>query len=1105
MSTNDGERRNGNIYLSSSSWHQALSLAERAAVVRDVTNPTENGVNFHTRRADRHFNLWLEQEPFDDPEYFQRRLTQLSLNNDSFRGLLSADPATFKGAANGSISDWLDRIATAFCTHTNGKLLWSAKAPESTSTQVDRLYGFLNIIAPLISDGLERFRTGIAALRSASESLPFDTESVESLILPQLEALLIRRLSRTLVLELNVARLKEELSGNTAEERFLSFVSLLKQSDYALAILEEYPILARQAVIVIDNWSNATLEFLRHLVEDWEEIRGRLHSSENPGTLIKLSAGAGDSHRGGRSVMIAQFESGVKIVYKPHSLAVDIHVQELLSWLNDHGAAPAFPSFLVIDKGDHGWAEFVEPCSCTSQQEIKRFYQRQGAYLALLYALEATDFHGENLIASGENPVLVDLETFFHPSFSKLGRYETEPAAKALNRSVMRSLLLPQRVYVNEKDGYGGVDLSGLGSEPGQLSPDELPYYEASGTDEMHLKRRRMEMGDTPNRPRLDNKEVALTDYAEDFINGFTGHYNLLKDHRNELLAPDGPIERFAGDQVRVVLRATRTYASLLQESFHPDMLRDSLDRDRFYDQLWADVENNPRLERVIPSELADLHSGDIPVFTTFVDSHDLWNSHGQKIPDFLDKSGLEQVSERLNGFCDADLEQQLWIIRTSLETLTPVVGQGKGHLVENEVKLEATRERLIAEARSIADRLVERALYGDKRASWLSLVSSRPNSPVLTVSAAGESLYDGVAGIGLFFAYLDSFLERQTDETPYCDIAEATLETVLALAKHKTRKISHGTAGLGGTIYFLTHLAELWHRPDLIAIAHDLAGRLHDAVEKDENYDIISGCAGNICGLEVLNKASPDKALKETIAKCADHLIATALQMDRGIAWPVPIKSFEPLSGFAHGVAGISLALLKAYAVTGDERYKEAALSAIWYENSLFSLESDNWPDLRDYQALGLSEKTTGAPAFAWAWCYGAPGIGMARLASLAYNSDGEIRDDIERALESTWTRGSVGNDSLCHGDLGNAELIFMAGKLWPETKWSDRSGELVSNLFGRISERGIRCGLSAAQETPGLMTGIAGIGYQLLRFAAPEQIPSILTFEAPRISQKP
>ena len=43
---------------------------------------------------------------------------------------------------------------------------------------------------------------------------------------------------------------------------------------------------------------------------------------------------------------------------------------------------------------------------------MKRFYERQGGYLALLYMLQATDFHHENLIAAGEHPVLLDLGHF---------------------------------------------------------------------------------------------------------------------------------------------------------------------------------------------------------------------------------------------------------------------------------------------------------------------------------------------------------------------------------------------------------------------------------------------------------------------------------------------------------------------------------------------------------------------------------------------------------------------------------------------------------------------------------------------------------------------
>ena len=86
--------------------------------------------------------------------------------------------------------------------------------------------------------------------------------------------------------------------------------------------------------------------------------------------------------------------------------------------------------------------------------------------------------------------------------------------------------------------------------------------------------------------------------------------------HREELLAPDGPVNAFCGSEVRVVLRATRMYARLLIESYHPNVLRNALDRDKLLDHLWMTLRTRPHLERVIPHELADLRRGDIPYFS---------------------------------------------------------------------------------------------------------------------------------------------------------------------------------------------------------------------------------------------------------------------------------------------------------------------------------------------------------------------------------------------------------------------------------------------------------------------------------------------------------
>src|SRR5207302_77510 len=196
---------------------------------------------------------------------------------------------------------------------------------------------------------------------------------------------------------------------------FESFVRLSEQPEYAMEFFREYPVLARQIVNCLDHWLSASLEFVERWCADWPAIRSSFSPGADPGPLVGIQADAGDSHRGGRSVLIARCRSGLQVVYKPKSLAVDQHFQELLGWLNERGASPAFRQLKILDRGSYGWEEFVAAASCSSAAELERFYLRQGGYLALLYALAAADFHYENLIAVGEHPVLIDLEVLLQP------------------------------------------------------------------------------------------------------------------------------------------------------------------------------------------------------------------------------------------------------------------------------------------------------------------------------------------------------------------------------------------------------------------------------------------------------------------------------------------------------------------------------------------------------------------------------------------------------------------------------------------------------------------------------------------------------------------
>jgi lantibiotic modifying enzyme len=189
--------------------------------------------------------------------------------------------------------------------------------------------------------------------------------------------------------------------------------------------------------------------------------------------------------------------------------------------------------------------EFVAEQSCKCEAEVQRFYQRQGAYLALLYALYATDFHYENLLAAGEHPVLLDLEAVFHVCFSDNHAKDAGMLVQNdLSQSVLSVGLLPFRIWGNAE--AEGVDLSGLSTEGEKILPFPVPDVEGHGSDEMHLVSKRVSMPAGANRPTMEGARIDLEDYSDSLFEGFTQMYRLLLRHREHLLAEGGPLDQFS-------------------------------------------------------------------------------------------------------------------------------------------------------------------------------------------------------------------------------------------------------------------------------------------------------------------------------------------------------------------------------------------------------------------------------------------------------------------------------------------------------------------------------------------------------------------------------
>ena len=128
--------------------------------------------------------------------------------------------------------------------------------------------------------------------------------------------------------------------------------------------------------------------------------------------------------------------------------------------------------------------------------------------------------------------------------------------------------------------------------------------------------------------------------------------------------------------------------------------------------------------------------------------------------------------------------------------------------------------------------------------------------------------------------------------------------------------------------------------------------------------------------------------------------------------------------------------------------------------------------------------------------WC---AGHGLARLCSLQHLDNATIRAEIETALQTTLAQGFGGNHSLCHGDLGNLELLLQASQVLAEPQWHAQVDRIAASILESISKDGWLCGTPLGVESPGLMTGLAGIGYGLLRLAEPTRIPSVLVLAPP------
>ena len=396
--------------------------------------------------VDERLEAWSWALGKGDQDRFRRRLTWDGLDLEAVRPILGRVRLR-EGAA---LPEWSGLLAEALRLDPPERRedtdeAWPA---QMAFLEAEHPLPFEEVLAPFVlvaSERLARHTTAFRGLLSEAARASLERRLLLSLS-PASDELLLR--------EFETMRAQEQSSwdrlfslAREPEGRSLyrQFIRRLAEGGMA-RLFREYPVLARRLGSISHLWVEANAEFLERLEADMPELE-RLFGGEELGNVVELEPSLSDPHRGRRSVVALTFASGRKLVYKPKDMGTEAAYHRLLAWLNERGAPLPFKVLEVLDRSTHGWVEFVEHLPCRDQDEARRYFERAGMLLCLIYALEGTDCHHQNIIACGEYPVLIDAETLMHHRARAVVPEDENAQTEAFERlghSVLRTGLLPR-------------------------------------------------------------------------------------------------------------------------------------------------------------------------------------------------------------------------------------------------------------------------------------------------------------------------------------------------------------------------------------------------------------------------------------------------------------------------------------------------------------------------------------------------------------------------------------------------------------------------------------------------------------------------------------
>ena len=842
-----------------------------------------------------------------------------------------------------------------------------------------------------------------------------------------------RKWERVLILEMNFADEDGLLQGDTENIRFAFFIREVCKQENLSALCEKYPRLWSTWQQEISIFSISLQQFMDRIETDLN-VAAKYFHSDNAITRVNDIRMIGDPHRGmqqtARIGYINEEGRSRLLYYKPRSIAIDEGYYNFIAWWNKHSPIDhVLPR--TINNGDYGWAEAIVPKECQTAEQVKNFYRRYGSLIALAHLCSSTDLHMENIIACGEYPVLVDLETLFSCTLESERHNPT-------NNHLYSSLLLPTETLYDE------LEISALSAQSNVQTNIDILVNPQKRVSSLKMERRKLHTGEYQSQVIFNGNAVDFIQHESDILSGIRETLIFVHENRDEVLRAIR--DNIGRAPIRIIKQSTEEYTKILYNCGHPS----SLKKDSAAQELLALCDPS-RDTNIMESELLELTRGDVPYFSMPFDSSVLLNGFGEKLPTIIHQSPRQKLESQFSRLTPAFIQQ----VMEDAEQAFLVYRLRKGEkwvarkpIYEDEAQEAVSTEQWIDKLAYFAmSKVMDCALMIDEKINWRTI---HIKNDIIHAGLSGIDLYQGISGIALAFHITGQRLSCPRFTEFAGRISDQTIEQLQDTSSAELGALS-GTAGTLWSLGVINNARLIKLLPiidrELSKISYCL---LTETVEHYEQIEFVSGIGGTLSMLLRLHQQFRDHPIAEKIARLADFSF-NLLKRKAGSLVDDQTTSL----GFAHGTAGVS-AVLAEY-MTYFQQEDDEALSVI-----LRNLERETryrtelgWPRIGKDNVYSTS------------WCHGTVGIGYSRLHCRPYIPAETYDSDM--AIVTARLGEIRSSHGICHGMMADYYLARTLGL---------DGMDILHQVRKEVEIAGIRTdfGLSG-NEMVGAMTGVTSL----------------------------